>query len=183
MDLGAYSKIKDLGHLMIDNGIEIPRLRGLRLMSEEKPLSEEEIYDQIKIVGLKNCKSLCESDFQLNANGFELSSRTDRIKKKYIIYDKDENEIGVNWKNLHGRKRKLFRYCLKSAKKRVLKTFETFNRYCGHENILYIHARIGGKNWKFFKGLEIAKQPWFIEKVDDAFDCTYCDIYARLGKM
>lgn len=41
MDLGAYVKIKDLSQIMINNGIEIPRLRGLRLMSEEK------IKDQI----------------------------------------------------------------------------------------------------------------------------------------
>ncbi|MBQ6504997.1 MAG: hypothetical protein IJI57_13900 [Flexilinea sp.] len=182
MDLGAYAKIKDLGQIMIDNGIEIPRLRGLRLMSEEKPLSEEEINDEIKFVGLKKCKDLCQSDFHLNANWFELSSRTDRIKKKYIIYDKDENETGVNWKNLHGRKRKLFRYCLKSAKKRVLQTYRSFNRYCGQENVLYIHARIGGKNWGYFGGPLIARQPWFIEKADDAFDSTYCDIYARLEK-
>lgn len=180
MDLGAYAKIKDLGKVMIDNGIEIPRLRGLRLMSEENPLSEEEIKDQIDFIGLLECKHLCQSDFHLNSNGFDLSTRTERITKKYIIYDKDENRIGVNWKNLHGRKRKLFRYCLKSAKKRVLRTYITFNRYCGQKNVLYIHARIGGKNWIYFDGPKIAKQSWFIEKVDDAYDSTYCDIYARL---
>lgn len=183
MDLGAYAKIKDLGYILTDNGIEIPRLRGLRLMSEEKPLSEEELNDVILSVGLRNCRDLCQSDFHLNSNGFELSIRTEKITKRYIIYDKDENEIGINWKNLHGRKRKLFRYCLKSAKKRVLKTYGTFNRYCGQENVLYIHARIGGKNWGYFDGPEIAKQPWFIEKVDDAYDSTYCDIYARLKKI
>ena len=183
MDLGAYAKIKDLKQIMIDNGIVIPRLRGLRLMSEEKPLSEVKIKDQIDFIGLLECKHLCQSYFHLNSNWFDLSTRTERITKKYIIYDKNENEIGVNWKNLHGRKRKLFRFCLKSAKKRVLKTYRTFNRYCGQKNVLYIHARIGGKNWEYFNGSEIAKQPWFIEKLDDAFDSTYCDIYARIKEM
>ena len=37
MDLGAYVQIGDLESLMKANGIDIPRLRGLRLMSEEKP--------------------------------------------------------------------------------------------------------------------------------------------------
>lgn len=183
MDLGAYVKIEDLYQIMIDNGIEIPRLRGLRLMSEEKPLSEEEINEEINYVGLRRCTDLCLSDFRLNSSWHELSIRTDRIRKKYIIYDKDEIEIGVNWKNLHGRKRKSFRYWLKKAKKRVLRTDETFNRYCGQQNVLYIHARIGGKNWGYYGGPEIAKQPWFIEKVDDPSDSTYCDIYARLKEM
>ena len=58
--------------------------------------------------------------------------------------------------------------------------FNTFNKYCGREDVLYIHARIGGSNWKFYGGNELEKKPWFIEKVDDYFDDTYCDIYARI---
>ena len=37
MDLFAYSQIDDFDHLLEDNNIEIPRLRGVRLMSQEKP--------------------------------------------------------------------------------------------------------------------------------------------------
>ena len=36
MDLFAYSQIDDFDHLLKDNNIEIPRLRGVRLMSQEK---------------------------------------------------------------------------------------------------------------------------------------------------
>ena len=46
--------------------------------------------------------------------------------------------------------------------------------------MLCIHARIGGGNWSYYDGPELSKQPWFIEKVDDAFDSTYCDIYAKI---
>ena len=35
MDLFAYSQIDDFDHLLKDNNIEIPRLRGVRLMSQE----------------------------------------------------------------------------------------------------------------------------------------------------
>lgn len=45
-----------------------------------------------------------------------------------------------------------------------------------------IHARIGGtsdtSNWVSYGGPDnIATQPWFLEKVDDNWDPTYCDIY------
>ena len=35
-------------------------------------------------------------------------------------------------------------------------------------------------NWLAYDGDKISKQPWFIEKVDDPYDDTYCDIYARI---
>ena len=62
---------------------------------------------------------------------------------------------------------------------------ERFNYYCGQKNVYMIHARIGGvgeySNWEYYGGEEkIATQPWFLEKVDDDFDSTYCDIYVKL---
>lgn len=60
---------------------------------------------------------------------------------------------------------------------------ERFNNYCGQEGVYMIHARVGGDNWDYYDGEEkIATQPWFLEKVDDDFDNTYCDIYVRKGK-
>ena len=37
MDLYAYTQIDELEELMKANDIEVPRLRGVRLMSQEKP--------------------------------------------------------------------------------------------------------------------------------------------------
>ena len=62
---------------------------------------------------------------------------------------------------------------------RMKKQFEVWNRYVGREDVLYIHARIGGGNWPYYFR-EVVDKWWFIEKVDDSFDSTYCDIYARL---
>jgi hypothetical protein len=46
-----------------------------------------------------------------------------------------------------------------------------------------IHARIGGNNWEYYDGDEtVATKPWFLEKVDDEFDSTYCDIYVRFDE-
>ena len=63
---------------------------------------------------------------------------------------------------------------------------ERFNHYCGQDGVYMIHARIGGtgemSNWEYYEGEEkIATQPWFLEKVDDDFDPTYCDIYVKAG--
>ena len=103
MDLGAYLQIESLDVIAKANGIEVPRLRGYRLMSTEKPCSD--------------------------------------TSEQYRI----------------------------------------FNKYVGRDDVLYIHARIGGANWAFYGGGELEKQPWFIEKVDDEYDNTYCDIYARIS--
>ena len=56
---------------------------------------------------------------------------------------------------------------------------ERFNAHCGEEDVYMIHARIGGNNWESYDGDSITKFPWFIERVDDDFDNTYCDIYVR----
>ncbi len=47
MDLGAFVQIEDLDEVARINGIEIPRLRGYRLMSQCTPYTEEEIAGQI----------------------------------------------------------------------------------------------------------------------------------------
>lgn len=59
---------------------------------------------------------------------------------------------------------------------------DRFNHYCGQDGVYMIHARIGGtsdtSNWVSYGGPDnIATQPWFLEKVDDNWDPTYCDIY------
>ena len=179
MDLGAFSNIEILNKVMQENGICVPRLRGLRLMSEEEPLSNREIERQARSIGLDDCERACESNFVHDPFSFELSSRTRYLKNKYLIYDKDGGLSGINWKAIHGKKRKLFKYNMKMAKRRVCQNLTTFNKYCGQPDILYIHARIGGRNWLTYRK-EVEDQPWFIEKVDDPFDSTYCDIYARI---
>lgn len=45
MDLYAYAQIEDLEKYLKDNNIEVPRLRGLRLMKEEKLIEPQQIND------------------------------------------------------------------------------------------------------------------------------------------
>ena len=181
MDLGAYAQIDNLNVLMTRNEISVPRLRGLRLMSQEKPLSPDDVAKIARKQAMYELEHLCESDFRLNAWCFELSERTRRLKRKYLIFDENgRTPIDVRWDRIHGKKRKAFKYAIKRATLRTYVQYALFNSYCGRPDILYIHARIGGGNWPYY-GKEVKDQPWFICKVDDAFDSTYCDIYARLN--
>ena len=180
MDLGAYSQIDDLRDIMYANGIEVPRLRGLRLMKDETPTSREELKSAIDSYAFDICRKMCQNNFrELNPSRGTISRKTARRIHKYM-YQKGYVLTGVKWHAIHGRRRKMFRFAFKQARKRILGSAYKFNSYCGRDDVLYIHARIGGGNWDYFGGPELAKQPWFIEKVDDYFDETYCDIYARI---
>ena len=176
MDLGAYAQIDTLQQIMTENNIYVPRLRGIRLMSEEERISAEDIEQATMEIGLYACEKACESNFEYRPIAYTMSEGTDRLKRKYLVYEEGV-PTGIRWDKIHGKKRRLFKYLIKSARKRVLNNYNTYNKYCGKTNILYIHARIGGWNWLDY-GAEVKDQPWFIEKVDDPFDSTYCDIYA-----
>ena len=184
MDFGAYINIDNLSQILKDNDIDVPRLRGLRLMSLEEPLGKEEIDKIVKDQWLWACQQMCETYFRagIDPSWSSWCRETRVLLKKYIIFEDGSllSAVDVNWKNIHGKKRKMFKYAFKKIKEKVYRQYELFNSYCGKSDILYIHARIGGNNWNFYDGPELAKKDWFIEKIDDSFDSTYCDIYARI---
>lgn len=171
MDLEAYLQIGDLEKILKDNNIVIPRLRGLRLMKNEEPVSEEDIKDIIKDKAGFLCGQIIEIDF-----GISYISK----EKNYFYRNKNYEFIDIKWKNVHGKMRKELRFAFKKANRIVRKDIETFNKYCGCDDVLCIHARIGGPNWNYFGGPELSKEPWFIEKTNDWYDCTYCNIYAKI---
>lgn len=71
---------------------------------------------------------------------------------------------------------------MRNAEKCVSRTLETFNRYAGREDVLCVHARIGGLNWVYYdESGAISQSDAFIEKIDDSFNNTYCDIYLRIN--
>ena len=194
MNLYAYAKIPDLEDVLKANNIEVPRLRGLELMGEQKKYSDEEIKNWIDNYMLYTYEDMCRSDFSMDPSCFEYSTRTDMVMDKYLIQEKEtdvfngvdvENRrtVGIRWDRLHGKKRKAVKYVIKKRKNRVLAQAKAWNRYAGRNDVLYIHARIGAGNWDYYGGDELSKQPWFLEKVDDAWDDTYCDIYARINPI
>ena len=196
MDLGAYIQIKDLDALAKANGIEVPRLRGYRLMSEEEPLSKGKIEEVAHSHEMHICESACCSvpRFRPNSSCSEFSAKTRELEKKYLIQETRTGEradgssfswtetVGFRWELLHGKDRQEVKFAIKTGRAALVRQFETFNKYAGREDVLYIHARIGGRNWSYYGGAELEKQPWFLEKVDDHFDSTYCDIYALVDR-
>lgn len=180
MDLYAYAQIDELEEIMKANDIEVPRLRGLRLMSKETP-EYNYVPDNLEYNVLKDWIASDfgrDKVFQVYSSwARELTERLSYISK---IDDYGDEVRKINWKLLKRKDKKYLKLEIKHRIKEYRKQFETFNKYCGRDDVLYIHARIGGYNWSYYDGPELSKQPWFIEKVDDAFDSTYCDIYAKI---
>ena len=185
MDIGAYLQIDTLQEVMKVNNIEVPRLRGLRIMKDENPYSKDEVEKLAYNLGVSSCEGICRSRF--GALGWcvnEYSMQTDQIVKKYMTIDKDSISTGVRWSSVHGKKRRMFKYAMKQAKRIALDHCLTFNQFCGRDDVLFIHARVGGDNWTFYKcDKTVATQDWFICKVDDPWDSTYCDIYANIKRI
>lgn len=192
MDLGAYSQIDRIEEIAKKSGIYVPRLRGYRLMSEENPVDVKGALSDAEISVYEDMmKSV--PPFAPHSHISEYSWRTDRRKKKYLIMKRESETLadgmeiectrtlGIRWNLIHGKRRKALKLALKEKRRRVVKQMETYNKYCGRKDVLYIHARIGGENWDYYGGQEIEKQPWFIERVDDSYDRTYCDIYAKIA--
>ena len=187
MDFGAYRQIPDLDQIMKDNGIDVPRLRGLRLMKDEKPLTKAEREEVIKDDILWNIQGLIRGcpKWDWNSSIHEYSSETDALCDYYLWYDIDEyghhNYVDICWDRIHGKKRKACKYVIKKVKKRVKEQFDMWDKYAGRDDVLYIHARLGSGNWGGYDCDKIVKgQSWYLDHCEDHFDCTYVDIYAKI---
>ena len=183
MNLKAYSQIEDLMLVLQSTGIEIPRLRGLGLMKNEEPVNQTDLNEILHSMEILAVQNLCESfpawDFYSCCS--EFCPATDRRIKKYMILDEDGDPISIRWDCIHGKKRKTAKYAIKQYKKAAIDNIKVFNKYAGRDDVLFVHARIGGDNWNYFNGPSIvASHPAFLEKVDNYFDSTYCDIYLKI---
>lgn len=177
MDLWAYAQIGKLAELAKKNGIDVPRLRGYRLMANEKPLSEEERKEFNHGVEIQaaNDFTACfdQGHFYPKGNFFTYDLGQIRRQKKWI----DKQTDLIRWENIHGKVRRALKFYIKQEKRKAAKQQSTFDSFCGRKDVLYIHARLGGANWCPY----LEKEPWFICKINDAYDSTYCDIYAKLN--
>lgn len=188
MDLGAYCNINNLEVIAKKNSIEVPRLRGYRLMKDEAPVNLDRVIDK-KQIAIDCVEYLCDSRPFWNTRTCwgEWSSRTDYLKEYYLVTIRGGESsypqyVDVRWDRIHGWKRKVLKTYIHNEIVRQRKQWKVWNKYAGEDNILYIHARIGGNNWScYYKN--VAYQPWFLEKVDDSYDNTYCDIYAQITEM
>ena len=189
MDLGAFVQIGDLEHVMKANGIdEIPRLRGLRLMRDEKPLTPEEYAERVNNAITAAYKRVLKARpmFTINPHWYEYSDATQRKYEKYLIFDennKDEsydNVIGFRWDRVHGKHRKAVKYEVRFSVRETKRQWDMWNQFAGRDDVLYIHARLGRSNWMGVYGDRFSSKPWFLGCADDAWDSSYCDIYAKI---
>lgn len=189
MDLGAYQQIENLERIAKENGIEIPRLRGYRLMKDEQPMSNEEIDKMKRDCEISVVEDLCEANpfWSSRPKWYESSEYTDYLKDFFLIKNPNKKErgyekyVGIRWDRIHGWKRRVLKFEIKKQKRRIQQQYDLWNKYAGKEGILYIHSRMGGSNWKYYEGkAELTNQPWFMDRVDDCYDSTYCDFYASI---
>ena len=184
MDLFAYTQIEDLQAIADRNGISVPRCRGYRLMKNEERVTTAEIEQNITEQALYEAEKL----FRLHPSGlfYEYSDRAKARAHRYIVIRKNENgfdePVAVRWDRVHGKQRKAVKRIFRQVRRDVKEQYALFNSYVGREDVLYIHARLGSTSWTDEETkAEVTRQPWFLAKVDDSFDSSYCDIYARMG--
>lgn len=176
MNLLAYIKISELSDILSSTGIEISRLRGLTLMKDVTPYAKEDIKNGINDMSIEIAKDM------LSIPRFSMNDDTkEKLYPKFFIYDKYGDETYIKWNHIHGKKRKNIKFKIKQKKKAILNHTQTFNKYAGRDDVLCVHARIGSYNWLHY-GKDIEKHPAFLEKADDFFDETYCNIYLKIDR-
>ena len=187
MDLYAYMQIGTLESIAKANGIEIPRLRGYRLMKDEQPLGQASFAKLFQDCEIDAVEMLCRSIpfWKLRPKYRIYNSKTDDIRNCYLNFEYDENGSrvakSVRWDRIHGKKRRILKYEVKKNKRQALAQYSLLNKYAGQENVLYIHSRMGGNNWDAYEHKDaLLSQPWFLARVDDWWDGTYCDFYAKI---
>ena len=133
MALVTDNKIAELKKYLEENGIDIPRVCGFRLMKNEELVSEKDMREYA-------------GDF---VSYIILPGTGDLTEKRY-----------------------------KMALKRIKKQYNMFNKYVG-KNVLCVHAQLGGGFWDAFEMNKLVKHPLYLERVDDYFNTTCCDIYFK----
>ena len=187
MDLYAYMNIGNLQDVASENGIDVPRLHGYRMMNEENrdPMPKEDYAEVEAIFAIQYISdNISRKDRRrVRAAGLNVDEWVENeyiiMNPKYSESDDEHKYLGVRWDKIHGEPRKRLKLYIKTRVKRWETQMQTFNKYCGRDDVLYIHAKIGGNNWpNYYKS--VVYEPWFIEKVDDCYYDEYCDIYARI---
>lgn len=193
MDPYAFGQIDGLGRLAEANGITVPCLRGYRLMERERTFSEEELAKGLEeIVGTywwMDCRE-CDPEWSDHSEEmYRAGYRPPSIPKgcgQYVWMSDDPEDIRARTVVTSHFQR------IGMLKARFKRQYMLWNRYAGQKGVLYIHSRMGGcgitdcdyhdgqGGVMFPEGWDVRDQPWFLDVCADAFDPTYCDIYARV---
>lgn len=168
------------------NIIDIPRIRGLRAMKDEERYSKEDINRAIHFASMHAIERLIRSNWHVNAIWTRYNKETNAEVKRCIQYTEDvegyEYPDKIIFKNIDKTTNKVKAlFVIAKKAKEVRKQLNMWNKYAGVKDVICIRARIGGKNWSYYtKDCNLTVMPWYLERVDDYFDNTYCDIYAKV---
>lgn len=125
MDLGAYQQIENLDQIAKKNEIEIPRVRGYRLMKDEEPIPTEEIEKWKKKCEVSVVEDMCTAIpfWSTHPICYESSEYTDYLKNIFLIKNSNdegyERYIDIRWDRIHGWKRKALKFEIKKQKRRI----------------------------------------------------------------
>ena len=194
MDLYAYGQKDELGRLAEANGISVPRLRGYRLMEWEEAYPQEELAKALEgMVGTywwMDSKDCDPEWFDHPEEMYRSGYRPPCIPKGRGVYiwmsdDPEDTRVRRTIVTSHFQRIGMLRA-------RFKRQYMLWNRYAGQKGVLYIHSRMGGRGIAdcdyhdgqggvlFPEGWDVRDQSWFLDVCADAFDPTYCDIYARI---
>ena len=181
MDLGAYVQIRTLTGIAEANGIGVARLRGYRLMRDEKPVDIAEICKDKEV---EFCEELCRMKWNPKSRWSSWGPDTDAYCRTYINnYDKrseDGVECSVNWNAMLDEEKEVLKAYIEKRNADFVKEWKMWNKYCGRNDVLYIHARQGTTNWSGTDFYDYKNMPWYLDGCNDADDSSYCDMYAKI---
>lgn len=155
--------------------VYIPRLRGFINLDNPYKISRVEIA---RIKNEANYDCLHNMVYALpmwNSNTRCHWYNNRRMIKEKRLY---KEGLGINWDLIHGKHRKDLKFMIKKRMRNEQKVWELREKYSGLPGYRMAYARIGGGNWDTYR-YEVETEPWFVEKVDDAFDNTYCYIIIK----
>jgi len=182
MDLGAYIQIGTLSGIAEANGIEeVARLRGYRLMRDEKPVNIEEICKDREV---EICEELCAMSWNPKSPFMSYGGSTDYYFDKFIINYRARYDSGlvksINWDAMTDKEKEVLKTYIEKRNADFVKEWEMWNKYCGRNDVLYIHARQGTSNWSDTDFHDYEDKPWYLDGCNDADDPSYCDMYAKI---
>lgn len=165
MDLIAYIHKGDLDGLAKVNGIDVPRLRGYRLMKDQNPVDEDFI---------QRCLKAEEQDVTVLTE-YTITRMAEYLFEGNLMAIRDEADDLMDRLTDYSR-----------CEKRLREQYDMWNKYAGREDVLMIHSRMGGCTYTYMDAngdrqtYDLRKQPWYLGCVNDAYDGTYVDIYAKI---
>ena len=202
MDLYGYACIDDLEDILAKIGFNpkmgaedsFPRLRGLRLMEIEQPISEEEINKSIEQQKIDTAKQW------LSQKSWDCWSSEEAFKKhKGLIYDDNEQEdcfddrvIGYDLSIVDEKDKEIIEKEIELRVKAIRENMDMFNSYVG-KKVLYINNRcgrgehtskenIGNRQYYEYENI-VCKNKYYLSDVDDWWDTTYNDAYFDISSI